>query len=247
MEFSVDLLLPQSLAFLPEFSSKIESPPPLLPPITIQVESPPPSASPTSLPAAPANNDPVPAPALPRSPAVVEFVNRFDRDGQNLLEQLKKELAPHASQLVVLYGVGGVGKTTLAIEATWNMLDAFARRVIWASADGLPEFGFSSLLDEVASQLGRPNLRQLALTPKEEQVRALAAAPSLIVLDNFETIAPAEQDRCAEWLLRKTVCPALITSRQRIDGARNVPVGPLSGAEAHELAKIASLPLGNLQ
>ncbi|MBI3245848.1 MAG: tetratricopeptide repeat protein [Deltaproteobacteria bacterium] len=216
----------------------VPQPPPPLPPIIIKIENPPPSAPPALPAAAPPVDTPVPAPAVPRSRAVAGFVARYDRDGKDVVAWLKEQLTPRSSQLVVLSGAGGVGKTTLAIEAAHELLDTFARRVVWVSADGQSQFSFASLLDATAAQLGQPQHRVLPPEQKEAAVGSLlAAAPALIVLDNFETIAQAEQVRCTEWLLHKTACPTMMTSREPIDGAHNKPVGPLSEPEAQELLK----------
>ncbi len=65
-------------------------------------------------------------------------------------------------------------------------------------------------------------MRRLALEPKKEEVRALIDdAASLIVLDNYETISAVEQVSCANWIA-DAPCPALITTRQQINGKRNI-------------------------
>lgn len=50
------------------------------------------------------------APHLPRPP-VVGFVARRDKDGRDIVALLKTELAPERSQLIVLWGKGGIAKT----------------------------------------------------------------------------------------------------------------------------------------
>ncbi|HST20740.1 MAG TPA: tetratricopeptide repeat protein [Blastocatellia bacterium] len=184
---------------------------------------------------------PVPAarvflPNLPRAP-VVGFVPRRDKDGSEILAQLKEELAPQKNQLVALWGDGGVGKTTIAAEAVRTMIEIFGGRIVWTSADGRPDFALSNLLDEIATQLGEPETRRLAIEPKKEAVRELIAGcdtPVLVVLDNFETIANEEQKQCAEWIDNHAPCPVLITTRKRVDGARNVSIDVMSAQEANE-------------
>ena len=89
------------------------------------------------------------------------------------------------------------------------------------------------MLDDIAAQLSRTDLRPLALEPKEEAVRALIAdAPSLIILDNFETIAPTEQPLCVEFLSQRARCPALITTREWIDGTFSIPLYSMQPDEA---------------
>ncbi len=166
----------------------------------------------------------------------VEFVPRKDQSG-DLVARLKEELAPHKRRLVALWGAGGVGKTALAIETAHGLTETFDNRVVWVSADGLKDFNLSTLLDAVASQFGQDELRKLALEPKKEQLReVVAAAPALIVLDNFETIEPQEGKACAEWLARPALCSALITTRDIVESAaRNIPVNTMRPEEAHNL------------
>jgi tetratricopeptide (TPR) repeat protein len=201
-------------------------------------ETPPPP--PISLPAPAGPVDaatPAPAPEIPRPP-VTGFVARRDTRGRDILKCLTEELAPAKRQLLALCGAGGVGKTTLAAEAVRALSDAFGRRVAWVSADGRPDFSLTTLLDEVAAQLGHPELRTLSLEQKDERLRALvAAAPTLVVLDNFETIAEAEQERCAGWLSHRADCSAVITARDEVPHAGPVNIYAMSVDEAREFVK----------
>ena len=177
-------------------------------------------------------------PHIPRAPAV-GFVARRDKDGREIVPRLKEELAPQKANLIALWGEGGVGKTTLAAETARGMIDAFGNRIVWTSADGREDFSLSTLLDEIAKQLGNPDLRRLALEPKKEDVRALiATAPTLIVLDNFETISPGEQKNCAEWIAEHAPCPALITTRTMIHAALNISIDAMSPPEAREYLEL---------
>ncbi len=175
-------------------------------------------------------------PSIPRPPAG-SFVARYNREGLNLLELLRQELSPKKNQLVVLWGDGGVGKTTLAYEALREMADDFGQRVVWASPELRANLTFGTLLDEVATQLGHPEVRQLAPAPKEERVLQLIdEAPALVVLDNFETVKRKEQKPCLDFLSNRARCPALITTRKRVTrkGVSNVAVEVMNPGEAGE-------------
>jgi tetratricopeptide (TPR) repeat protein len=167
----------------------------------------------------------------------VPFVARKDKEGNDIVERLKEELAPHKDRLISLWGAGGVGKTAIASEAARALSDAYDQRIVWVSADGREDFNLIALLDGIATQLGEVDLRKLALEMKKEQVsEVLRVAPTLVVLDNFETIAPEEASRCAEWLAQPALCSALITTRQRIEeAARNISVDTMLSDEAHDL------------
>jgi tetratricopeptide (TPR) repeat protein len=166
----------------------------------------------------------------------VAFVPRRDREGNDIVARLTDELAPGRNRLVVLWGAGGVGKTAIAIEAARGLSEAFNQRVVWASAEAREDFNLSLLLDSIATQLGYPDLRKLALETKKEQIReVLTESPALVVLDNFETIAPAEADLCVAWLAQSAPCSALITTRQMIESARNIPLEQMFSDEAQNL------------
>jgi tetratricopeptide (TPR) repeat protein len=181
-------------------------------------------------------------------PPVIEFVPREDRDGRNIVEHLSEELAPHKNRFVALWGAGGVGKTAIAAEVARTLVGAFYQRVVWVSADGREDFSLTFLLDGVATQLGHPDLRKLAPELKKEQVsEVVMAAPTLIVLDNFETIEPQEKNLCAEWLAQPALCSALTTTRQNIEleGVRNIPIKPMSSGEAYALLDRLMLAVHN--
>lgn len=180
---------------------------------------------------------PSPARSLVPRPPPIGFVARRDEQGNDIFALLKDALAPDKGQLVAILGPGGTGKTTLAAEVARSLRADYGQRPAWVSALGRSDFGLQTLLDDIATQLGRPDLRRLAPDLKAEQVRALlAASPSLVVLDNFEAIEPGEQARCAAFLAESTECPALITTRSRVDRAdvRNVRLAAMAMDEARE-------------
>lgn len=172
---------------------------------------------------------------IPRPP-VVGFVARRDEQGRDIIGRLKEELAPEKNQLVALWGPGGSGKTTLAAEFVRATEGVFKGRVAWVSALGRTEFGTATLLDEVATKLGREDLRKLAPEAKAAEVGALVSDVStLVVLDNFETISEEEQVRCLDFLAH-AVCPALVTTRHFInrDDVNNVPLAAMTMGEARD-------------
>ena len=180
---------------------------------------------------------PLPEAVAPQSsipaPPSFGFVPRAGRDGRDIIERLQEELSPQSRRLVALWGAGGVGKTTLAAEAVRTIAATRGQRVIWVTAEGRPNFTFTTLLDDIAERFDRTDLRPLAAGPKEEEVRALiAAASTLLVLDDFETIPPEEEPLCLEFLSQRAQCPALITTRQKVEGALLLLLEKLSDGEA---------------
>src|SRR5262249_40438446 len=140
---------------------------------------------------------------------------RSDEQGRNLLELLTKTLEPEKNKFVALWGEGGVGKTTLAKEAARALISIYGNRIIFSSAEGKDNlYTFSTLLDDIARHFQRQDVLQLALQNKISAVQQIIAeSPTLVVLDNFETIANEEQQKCADFLLKKSPFPALITTR----------------------------------
>ncbi|MGI8996482.1 MAG: tetratricopeptide repeat protein [Pyrinomonadaceae bacterium] len=170
---------------------------------------------------------------LPRASAI-SFVARRDAQGRDIVERLQDELAPGKNRPVTLSGPGGVGKTRLAAEAAREMQEIFKGRVVWSSAAGRADFTLSTLLDDIAAQLDHAELRTRAPEAKEEQLRALVAEPlALVVLDNYETVAPDVQQRIEKWFARAQ-CSALITSRHKIAATVNIPIAAMSPEEAQE-------------
>ena len=170
-------------------------------------------------------------PSIPRPPSF-GFVARRDPAGRFILERLKEELAPGQNRLITLTGAGGVGKTTLAAEAARALKKTYEGRIVWTSAEARPDFSLPTLLDDIAAQLGQPDLRTLAPDRKEEHLLALVSdASALIVLDNCETIALPEQARIQQWFARAD-CSALFTSRHRIGDTFHLPIAAMSREES---------------
>ncbi|HKQ77733.1 MAG TPA: tetratricopeptide repeat protein [Blastocatellia bacterium] len=171
--------------------------------------------------------------AIPRPPRV-GFVARRDQKGRDLLERLREEIAPERRQIVTLWGPGGMGKTTLAAESARAMADRFQGRIVWTGPQLRADFTASGLLDEIATQLGRSDLRTTPPAEKPELVRALLAeSPALVVLDNFETIPKESQPQIVEWMIGAP-CSVLITTRDKIDHTRSVSIAAMSPEESQD-------------
>lgn len=170
-------------------------------------------------------------------PPAIDFVPRKDKEGRDLVERLRRELTQEPRRLLVLWGQGGVGKTTIAAETVRALSGVYGERIVWASAEKRSDFDYPALLNEIAADLGRPDLAQLATGPKEQAVvRLIAEAPALVVLDNFETVAPDDKSACADFLAARAGCHTLVTTRERVahDGARHVHVESMSDDEARQ-------------
>jgi tetratricopeptide (TPR) repeat protein len=162
---------------------------------------------------------------------VVSFVQRHDKQGQNFIEKVRQSLSESENRTVVLWGYGGVGKTTLAAQIARSSENK--KQIVWISADGRTEISVGVLLDEIATQLGHPEIRQLPPSLKYEQILSLLIeTPSLIILDNFETLKSEYQTECLSFL-KTHEFESLITTRYKINEVKNINVFEMTELEAN--------------
>lgn len=151
--------------------------------------------------------------------------------------------------LVLIEGMGGIGKTSLAREVAWRCVNATAAEqaagvppfdlTIWVSDKDQPgKTWLSTVLDLVADVLGAPELTRL--DPDKKQVAVenlLRGRRTLLIVDNLETVSdPA----LLYWLPRvPEPSKVLITSRESrpeliARGAWRVELKQLTEAEGRE-------------
>ncbi|MBY8863371.1 protein kinase [Nocardia sp. CA2R105] len=164
---------------------------------------------------------------------LTSFINR-----RTELAQVKKLL--ESSRLVTLTGIGGVGKTRLALRAASNERRKF-RDGTWLVE--LSDLSDSSLLvDQIAAILGvrdQPNASLL-----EVLIRFLSSRKSLLLLDNCEQLVQAVANLTGT-LLRS--CPdlrILATSREPLNivGESVVRVPPLTIPDQDREHTLEGLP-----
>lgn len=154
---------------------------------------------------------------LPRQ--LGNFIGRSD--DLQMLEQLCQR-----SRLVTLSGMGGAGKTRLAIKLAERAGPLFAQGVRFVDLTSVAD------PDRVASALATAlNVREEGDRPIEETlVRRLADQRMLLVLDNCEHLLDASAKLAARLLESTSSLCILVTSRERlgIAGEHVVPVRPLN-------------------
>jgi predicted ATPase len=138
-----------------------------------------------------------------------------------------------AHRLVTLTGVGGVGKTRLALEVAEQLADEFPDGV-WVfelAAVTAP----SAVPDAVAAVLGI--VQQPGKSVTESVATALEGRTRLLVLDNCEHILDAAADVVEAILAQSATVRVLVTSREGLGVANEQlwPVPSLDVAEAESL------------
>jgi LuxR family glucitol operon transcriptional activator len=135
-----------------------------------------------------------PVPVIPSNlPPRGEFIGR-EREKARVWEALTSRWP-----LTCIDGIGGIGKTALALEVAGECLQASRSKIltddiptfdgfVWATAKDR-ELVLSDVLDAVARTLDYPGITQQPLEQKEESVRKLLQEKRyLLIVDNFETV-----------------------------------------------------------
>lgn len=127
-----------------------------------------------------------------------------------------------ASRLVTLIGPGGVGKSTLAAEVIDEVEPEFGRVVMVPLADADD--------DAEVLRVAAASLAEEAELSLEGFVAALAATPTLLVLDNCEHVVDAAASLVSSVTRRVPEVQVVATSRRPLDlsGEAIWPVWPLA-------------------
>lgn len=180
---------------------------------------------------------------LPRRPY---FVGR-----EQELKTILHSLQPNSRTFIVgIEGIGGVGKSALAIETSYRCIenDLF-ESVIWISAKEavltlhgiepiIPEAKtLSDILITIGTNLGNPTIGNLSI--KDQITRAynlIARRTTLLVLDNFESLSKNEQHDILDFLRNSPMTlKVVITSRERVSDGQIIRLQGLSFEESNAL------------
>ena len=158
-------------------------------------------------------------------------------------------LAYGGRRLLTLTGLGGSGKTRLAIEAAQQLRGQWKGRVFFVELAGLTDAAF--LLETVAYTV-QPTAN-LSGSPRTHLKRVLGTHPTLLVLDNFEHLLAAGRADVLSLMQQIPTLTLLVTSRERlqIQGETALPTAPLPvpdpTAETPEMADSMRLFLDRAQ
>ncbi|MQY31860.1 protein kinase domain-containing protein [Nocardia aurantia] len=159
-------------------------------------------------------------------------------DRRSEMAEAKRLLA--SSRLVTLAGIGGVGKTRLALRVASAVRRDFADGTWWIDLADVSDP--SLLVGIVAATLGLPD--ESTRTMSEVVVEFLAARQALVVIDNCEQMV-ADVARLVDTWLR--ACPrlrVLATSREllNITGEAVLLVPPLAVPDPNRKQSLRGLP-----
>ncbi len=201
---------------------------PLRPPLVDPLRGGPPLRASNPLVTALAPLPPRDAPArLP--PSLNRFFGRA-AEMQALLQLLQPlppctPASPDAVRVVTLTGPGGTGKTRLALEAARRLEDGFGAARWFVPLADLADARLipGAVLDAMGV------VRSPDSEPVDQVAALLDGRPALLVLDNFEQLAPAGTAVVLRLLQRVPELTCLVTSRRRLalPGERQVPLAPL--------------------
>jgi len=197
-------------------------------------------------------DQPLTPPGVPQIPHNLpprsEFIGR-ESEKARVHEALRSR-----SYLVSIDGIGGIGKTSLALEVAHECLRASKREgpadgiaafngIIWTTAKDR-DLTLNALLDTIARTLEYPGIAQQPLEEKRLAVRKLLQAkPYLLIVDNFETIT---DDSVRDFLIElpepsKTL---LTTREQKLRQVRAISLKGLTESEALALIRNEGKRLG---
>ncbi len=136
------------------------------------------------------------------------FTGRYDE-----LEEIHRRLTRQAelgvTQETAAHGLGGIGKTSVAVEYAWSHLDDYPGGVFFLGCD--TDLLISAVAD-LAPHIGMEDAPTQAETATAVKMRLEGGPPALVILDNVRN---AEQWADADWSkhLPGQSCRRLITTR----------------------------------
>jgi WD40 repeat protein len=164
------------------------------------------------------------------------------RGRKGLLWRTMKALLDN-NKIVVLTGIGGIGKTYLAAETARRMAWNYPGGVFWGRANIKP-FGLNELLNRFdqpeLKEYFKTNFRDLSLDEKQDQILSYLKDPdnrSLLVIDNADEIDDKKLWMFLEGLPESSA--ALVTTREdMLCGGYEIHVDKMTEYESLRIFKL---------
>src|ERR1700674_512237 len=154
------------------------------------------------------------------------------------IRAIKEQLSNANVRLLTLSGVGGAGKTRLALQAAADMVDDFEHGVFCVPLAALSDPAL--VLQTIAQAF---DVREAAGRKLKEQLKDhLREKQMLLVLDNFEQVIDAAP-LISDLLAAAPRLKVLVTSREvlRLSGETDYPVPPLALPDLKRLPPLERL------
>jgi hypothetical protein len=189
------------------------------------------------------------APVKSNLPRKTTFFGR-ETELEFALKALSPEVRPWG---LVIDGIGGIGKTALAVETAYqcqerSLFDEYifitAKELVLDSSGIhrtlLKESNLDEFLNELSRRIGRADLAQ-PIDPARKQKEILDALQDrrvLIIFDNVETLPKSEQKCLADLLNRLPGgSKAIITTREAVGGGLPLRLDKLSWEDSFKIIK----------
>lgn len=172
----------------------------------------------------------------------------FDETGllgrERQVEDIVEKVKQRRERMFTLVGEGGIGKTALALEVCYRLVDDAESpfdAILWTSlkSEELTPSGVRDLSSAIRDMSGATSALGQAVDvtfqgSEHELADALGGRTTLIVVDNLETAQGSEVLRL--WDALPITVSFLFTSRVGVgELERRIPVGPLESESAEEL------------
>lgn len=156
-------------------------------------------------------------------PLPTSLTRFFGREAE--IEHICEIVRNRGARIVTLIGMGGAGKTRLALEAGSRLRDAFQGAVTFVPLADVADA--DQIVPSIAGvlQLGQ----SVSISPMDRLVQALSGRECLLILDNLESLFPDALPLLHTLLTRLPQLCILVTSQHRIgiDGEHELPITPL--------------------
>jgi DNA replication protein DnaC len=192
------------------------------------------------------------------------FVGR-KKEIKQLLERISFNLNQH---IIVIYGIGGIGKTSLAIEVAYQIIESSEKApenieppvfetIIFASSKATDivdtmfvnrpekESTLSDIFRLIAKVLKKPTITKVSEEEQLTQVNiALSKQRTLLIVDNLETVEYRDRQKILEFLNNvPNTTKVIITTRESI-GFATIKIEQLTEQESFRLIDIQAQAKG---